>query len=253
MEEPYKSFAQANSKIEWASILLDNLNRTLTEYISAKPYKITVDRQTDSSGFVFGAHITQPMPLAIPCLIGDICHNLRSALDFCWMGVIRSIEGQNAPKRTMPIQSNVKGLEAAIGQALDGDTARKAHRALVGSIKSHQDFDAGGNTLISALNELSNWQKHNLLIPVASITKLGENTVIKSNDGSKVSMSGARINGNGAVAIGGTEATMSYDTEPTVEITIYVKYLGDREPIIPTLLNLSKAAREAHKAFVNIW
>jgi len=249
--EPYISFRQAAIKIVWANELIKHLNAEIVRFIQAKPYEITLAPDPDGGGYVFGARITQPTPLSIPCLAGDICMNLRSSLDYCFMGVKRSINLSANRNGGAPFPTNRKGMDATIRNALKpeaNDEITLILTELYGDrIKSHQDFAAGGNRTLCALNDLANWQKHNLLIPAFNVTKLADDAVLESDDGGRCTIGGARIGGN-AIFMSGN-ARLHQEGEPTVEVTVEGKHLIGRREVVPLLVEFSQQSAEALKAF----
>ena len=247
--EPNISFYHAKLKVDWAGILINELNIAQERFIDSNTYNISLQFSPEEQCCLFKVGDI-PIPFQIPCLIGDICHNLRASADFCWMGLHRSIHNKPNAKHTIPIADNVKGLVSIAGKAFEGEAAANISTFLTDVIKTHRDFERGGNKMFIALNELSNWQKHNMLIAAPMVTKLGKNSVIKSNDGSKIVCGGAAISNNQVpFAIGGTEAEFTYDSEPTLEIGMNVKHLNGLQPIIPTLIQFHQCATEIVNAF----
>lgn len=143
MIEPHISFWHAWLKIVWANKLISDLNAEIERFIERKPYKIALEPDRQRGGYIFDVRLTEHLPYTIPCLIGDICHNLRASSDFCWMGLLRSID-PNAAKKTLPIEPNAKGIETTVAKLFEGETLAKVMDLLVNRIKSHYDFEAGG-------------------------------------------------------------------------------------------------------------
>lgn len=251
MEEPHLSFQHAAVKIVWANKLINDLDREVQAFIEHKPYSISLAPDSNGGGYILQVNLTKPIPHQIPCLLGDICHNLRASADFCWMGLRRKLDA-SPQKDTLPICSNAKGLETTAAKTFKDQVLTKVVDLLVNRVKSHHDFQAGGNILFAELNHLSNWQKHNMLIPTFGVTELGDNTVIKSNDGSIISLGRAKVRGRVA-GIGGTHAEMTYDSEPTVKVFFEAKYLGGHRPIIGTLRNFVETSREIVETFCETW
>ena len=249
--EPHLSFHHAGLKLIWANQLITNLNREIELFAERKPYRISLKPDPDGGGYLFQVGLVEAIPHTIPCLIGDICHNLRASADYCWMGLVRATN-PNAEKTTLPICSNAKGIKTTAAQTFEGEALAKVVDLLMNRIKSHYDFEAGGNVGLANLNYLSNWQKHNMLVPSFGVTELGDNTIIKSNDGTIGDFSRAKVNGRMAT-IGGSEVEMTYDSEPTVQIFLKLKYLPFPQPVIVTLLDFRELMRQSLKAFCEIW
>ena len=174
--EPYLSFDNAALKIEWAAAHLQQLNAICEDFIKRKPFEVSIRKDMAGNQQILQVGTTNRIPANINLLAGDIVSNLRAALDFAWMGLVRSLTppGVTAAKHTLPIGNDRKDLEARIAKSLLGKTLfEQSKDLLLNRIKSHHDFPSGGNKAICALNELSNWNKHNLLI-----VALGETSFI---------------------------------------------------------------------------
>lgn len=247
MEEPYISFHHAALKIKWAEKLIGDLDREIEAFMERKPYTISLSPDPNGGGYLLQVALTELIPYEVPCLIGDICLNLRASGDFCWMGLHRSID-PDTEKKTLPISTDAKGLKTTAGKTFKGEALTKVTKLLVDRVKSYYDFQAGGSIIFADLNHLSNWQKHNMLVPAFAVTELGDNTIIKSNDGSTIRLGRAKVNGRVA-GIGGSHAEMTYDSEPTVQVFIKLKYLGTHEPIFSTLVSFREQMIQTLKAF----
>lgn len=248
--EPERSFHHAALKVEWASILLNNLRRDVNRWIETKPYSVWVDFDPEANVSRIKSGITKPIPATINLLAGDICGNLRSALDCAWMGLVRA-EGTEA-KHTLPIASNRKGVESMVGNSPVKAAAGDAVILLRDELGAHQDWENGGSRALSALNELNNWQKHNLLLttpvavfggPIIISTTLCKNISIGQN----ITVS---LGEQGLAKLSGEPVEVRHEGETTGDIMIKgVKFLSP-EPIVPTLLNFVEFTREAVIAFV---
>ena len=182
--EPHLSFHHARLKVEWAKAHIRYLNDICRSFIDEKPYVLTVEPDSDSGNDLFQVGMTQGIPANIALLMGDAVANLRAALDYAWMGLARA-HNPSITKLTLPIGDNRKGLISTIEQAPIGPAVEQAKLLLGDRIKSHRDFADGGNRPIIALNELSNWNKHNLLVTAMAVTSIplirfGERMVIEN-------------------------------------------------------------------------
>ena len=194
----------------------------------------------------------------MPCLLTDICHNLRFSLDSALMVLERMEKGQNAGKKTLPIGDNLKGLTESINKMLPpGDIQDKLNDLLVNRIRSHRDYDEGGNRDLMTLNRLSNWQKHNLLVPVVGAIVLPPKTrMFSKNSGSSANFGGADItNSNSSiVSVGGDDMELDYGGgKPKFELRIHSDYAEDRAPMLDLLNQFKFATARSIKAFCDTW
>ncbi len=251
MVEPHLSFRDAALKIIWAGELRRQLHARFAAFADTKPYEVTLEHKPDEGGYAFGAKITQPLPYEIPCLIGDVCHNLRASLDFCFMGLKRSLDPESKRTGNVPFGTNRKDCKGTVRKVFEPIASAPVVDALTelfcDTIKTHQDFPAGGNWLLYALNDLSNWQKHNMLIATPCVTKLAQDATLISDDGSRATCGGAKIGSNAIFLSGNVSLHQSGD--PTIEIVIEGEHLARRRDALPLLADFEQATIEALKAF----
>lgn len=165
------------------------------------------------------------------------------------MGIIRKENPGQADKLTLPIASNRKGLKSTIGKAPIKVSVKEVEGLLLDRIKSYRDFADGGNRPLVALNDLSNWNKHNLLIATAGVTyvpdlRFGTNFV-----------SGCEVHGGVASLVHyfPEDGELTYEGEPTVDVLFGQPGLVKDKPVIPTLLNLAEVTLESLKAFCDVF
>jgi hypothetical protein len=245
MDEPSLSFNQAASKIEWSKVLINNLKREVGAFIKAKPYHVAVEPDSQIGSYQFKVGLARQIPPLVTLLMGDICGNLRASLDYAWMGLVRKENPGQASKRTLPIADNRKGLVSTIGNAPIKMAAKEIEILLLDRIKPHRDFANGGNRPLIALNDLANWNKHNLLIATAGVTYVPEIWIGTNH------IYGAQVRGGvcSLVTYSGEHGDLTYDGEPTVDILFGRHDFVENEPVVPTLANLAQVASEALKAF----
>lgn len=246
MSEPDLSIHHAELKIIWANQLINKLDAEIKSFIERKPYSISLEPEPNADAFLLRVDLSEGIPFLIPCLIGDICNNLRSSIDTCWMGLQRSIN-PSCRRSYFPIRSQEVDLEKEVIKTMEGQDLKKM-MTILDQIKPHHEFESGGNKHLISLNELNNWQKHNMLVPAFGVTRLGENTVISSNDGSTIELSRALVNGRVA-GIGGTKADMTYDSDPAVEVFVNANKLGGHHPAIPLLMAFKDVAIDCLNCF----
>lgn len=244
--EPHTSFRAARHKIVWAQQNILNLQSVIDAFVQEKPYSVRLNPDTERGGYNIEVGLTRGLPIEVSLMLGDICGNLRASMDYMWMGLVRAHQGEGASKQTMPIGSNRKSLEAQIEKAPIGAALEKAQFVLVDRIQSHRDFENRGNIDIAALNDLSNWNKHNLIIATAGVTALrhvnyGGLTV----DLLKVQGGIARVVGIGPDVKG----EFRYEGDPVIDVVFGPHKLVHRSSVIPKLVTFQKTVVDALKAF----
>ncbi|HTC63619.1 MAG TPA: hypothetical protein VK709_12310 [Candidatus Saccharimonadales bacterium] len=94
-------------------------------------------------------------------IIGDVYHNLRSALDILWFEIVSSTGLQTKWTR-FPIADTRQELTRPLGAALEkGQITKTLHDFVLDTIKPYRE----GNFRIWAVNEMNIIDKHQLLIP----------------------------------------------------------------------------------------
>ncbi len=244
--EPYVSFHHARLKVEWAKHHIEHLDILCKAFIDAKPYAISNKADPTGGGHRFHAGMNRPMDCRIGLLAGDICGNLRASLDYAWMGLVRASNPFEVKRKTLPIADNRKGLIATIEQAPIGSAVEQAKLLLGDRIKPHRDFSAGGNRAICILNDLCNWNKHNLLaISTGNLTI----PTLRDDFGNVIVRTEVRGYIDPHATIIRSQGKFEYEGEPSLEV-VFAEHEGiENEPIIPTLVNLSEAASQAVEAF----
>lgn len=246
IQEPHLSFCHAALKIVWAGKLINHLDGWCKEFIESKPYDVTSERDDPSgSNYLVQAGATKPIPPAISLLTGDIVGNLRSSLDFAWMGLARDVDPKLS-RLTLPTASNRQGLVKTIQASPVGQAFPQTEGLLGDTIRSHRDFTNGGNRAVAALNQLANWNKHNLLIIGVAHTSFSFS--IGTNVFTDMQVEGDIRRFMEFENLGDDEPT--HQREATFEIIFNEEHtLVARQALIPTLIRLSQASMQAVQAF----
>jgi hypothetical protein len=250
VDEPVLSFNQAALKIQWSQILIQNLDRVCAYFIQSKPYHVSVERDAQEGRYRFDVGLKQDIPPQISLLMGDICGNLRAALDYAWMGLVRRESSKDADKKTLPFANDRQALKGMVTSSAIKRAAKEAEGLLVDRIKPHYDFTNGGNVPLAALNKLSNWNKHNLLIAAAGVTQIRSVDLGRGNRIERLNVYGGVCT---PVGFASPDGKLTYEGEPAVEILFGKHDLVEHDSVVPTLVNLSEAAAEALQAFCEVF
>jgi hypothetical protein len=157
-------FEASRLKIERAREHLQELEIAVDAYFSAKPSVIVVERfpgmephwQTQA----WIARIRQPVPHMLSTVIGDVVHNLRTALDLLACDLVR-IAGRTTKQVYFPFCETAAELPSKIKD-------RNLHRAgqdVVREIESLKPYK-GGNTALRAIHDMDVADKHQALLPL---------------------------------------------------------------------------------------
>jgi hypothetical protein len=244
MQEPFKSFNHAAMKIEWARRSIQQFQLAATAWIEHCSSPVQLGENLGGVGYSLVVGVE--MPPWVPLWAGDICNNLRSSLDFAWMGLVRAANPGSNDKKTLPITDNRKGLLATINKAPIGDALERATILLADNIRPHKDFADGGNVNIVELNDLSNWNKHNLLLAGYAVTEL-KNVKIGN-----IQIGTLRNGGRGVVIdFAGLSKSpeLIYEGKPKIDIIFAQGGAIRGGPILTALANFHDSCLEALNAF----
>jgi hypothetical protein len=112
-------------------------------------------------------------------IIGDAIHNLRTALDYAWAGVIERHICPPDDYTKFPLYPTVEELKGALkGRKIDSISPILFER-IVSNIRPYR---AGGNEAIAKLHDLDVRDKHLLLLPVAQMVSV-EGIVVQDEQG----------------------------------------------------------------------
>jgi hypothetical protein len=161
-------------KLGRSAELLDQLR---AEYDAAERAPLrTVVKQDLVSGWFFLECVEAPEPpVRWGLLAGDAMHNARSSLDHLACRLVE-LNGQQASARTaFPIWDNeprTSGEQQRFEQCLKG--IRDVHKAGIRRLQPYAMAGTSEAAMLSALRDLDNLDKHQILLPLTVI--IGDNT-----------------------------------------------------------------------------
>ncbi|MYZ50330.1 hypothetical protein [Propylenella binzhouense] len=132
-------------------------------YFARDPIRIVVELHSeDHFRFKFWrARIAESPPTEMSPVIGDILHNLRSALDLMACDAVR-LAGKSDKGTYFPFSNTAAELPEQIRRKNFDRAGSRAVR-LLKQIRPHRN----GNEGLRALHDLSNQDKHQMVVPVA--------------------------------------------------------------------------------------
>lgn len=236
-------FDSAKLKIGRARKHIGELKDTFAEYQRRRPYTIAVRNLQATRQMGLGVQ-TEPLPKEIPVIIGDIVHNLRSALDHaaCDLAKSKSIkfpfneerskffdaEGAFECKRTLALDSARPGLGTYI----------------IDTIKPYK----AGNGLLWSVNKLNNIDKHEAIVPTVSPVSAEVNDLIHIENQISVQKITMRADSTGFLPIGNLPyGTVEIRGEVFVTLQLLFGRIAavDRLPVIPALIDMADAVGES--------
>lgn len=176
-------FRASHLKVNRAAHLFDELSGEFVAYTATDPLRLIWEQVPWSERFestyssnskLVGlvARIQNPVPEKLAPIIGDLVHNLRSALDIMMTEVVLDHDATAATRHLcFPMWQDESKKKNALTKSQVG-LAAPIVRALV---EAWEPF-RGGRSRLFALHELWNLDKHRSIIPVMSGAEFSEGT-----------------------------------------------------------------------------
>jgi hypothetical protein len=250
--EPDVSFEYAWYKLQRANEHIVNLKELCEAFIGKNPPQVLLEANFETRCLNVIFNPPNYVDIRIPLVAGDAAHNIRAALDYCWMGVFRALDGPKAKKQTFPFANGPEGLEATVNKTLEDLPIEGLKEIVLEKAKTYPE----GNPLLVAINRMDNRDKHNLIIlcPVAT-------TVIhldlRSPKGRTATLKNCKIISGRAVC----PVVLSHEPDdlfelngdPQIASDIAVMNAGplDGDGVIPTLGGALHKAADIVKAFAD--
>jgi hypothetical protein len=166
------------AKLKRAEEHLDVLEAEMGNYLGGDIYILVRDEKPDRT--IFHLWIKAEPPLRFSILLGDCCHNLRSALDhIVWQMVLANKQTPDE-NTAFPIWDKPpQGIFAP--KAIRGIS--KEACALIESLQPYQDGQQASEHVLWFIKTLSNTDKHRTLnLTVASISDLNVKLITSSRE-----------------------------------------------------------------------
>jgi hypothetical protein len=174
------------AKADRARTHLRSLDRQVAEFRASKPYTV-VPQATDIPGRTeYRLHVHKPMPVEISTTIGDVLHNLRSALDglayeIARRGLDRPMTPEEEQACAFPVRESPERFDQFFDQAsrnartevrcaLYGGQARAAFRS-VQPFRIHEDAIRLGVQVTGTYEEEYRWSELHRLTHLSNLDK----------------------------------------------------------------------------------
>jgi hypothetical protein len=178
MTEPLLPFEAAKLKVCRAYYHIGSLRASITTFLAGNPFAIIVEQPeawAKLDKYVWTARIKTPVPKEFATAIGDVVHNLRTALDLLASDLVR-LNGKDTNNVYFPFAINARKLEEQIKKKNFDRAGQDAVRLL----RTYKPYTVGNSTL-RALHDLDIQDKHQALIPAISTAQMPPCTLLASN------------------------------------------------------------------------
>lgn len=154
-------------KVERADTHISDVGDCIKQYFETCPYTTFTELDASGEREFLKLRLTNPPPRKIAVVVGDVVHNLRSALDqlACCLAIKNGFP--DASDTYFPFAASREIYESKSVQK----KIRKLPQAAVQIIHELKPY-LGGNNLLWSLHQLDIIDKHRALIPIAT-THLG--------------------------------------------------------------------------------
>lgn len=253
MIDPNRPFAQARLKHIWATKHINQFQAFWEGFLKSDFYEITVqeDPQRGHSVHIFS---TQPLPAELLLTVGDAIHNLRCALDY----VVNELTGWKNNRLTFPMGEEREELVSSFRtktETVAGAVKKKGRNAAIELaipgigefiVNEIRPYKAAGGFLWP-LHRLDGRDKHSLLIVLYALQTIRNFSVI-DNDGKTLIGGGTFVLQAGRSLnlgrIGNNGMKIGNKGQASAEIFFNEVGVIERQPVLPTLVNMSNAVAE---------
>jgi hypothetical protein len=166
---------EAREKVIRATDHLSTFKAEYDAFAGSEPYRVTADFEPEAGCYIARLHVVRE-PLRLSVIIGDIAHNLRSALDFiAWQLALAHVGRRKAERNrrdiSFPIVRTDEDFRSHATVAFFSDDAK----AVLERFQPYHRWNPPEPDLLFQLREISNTDKHRALH--ASFTALNLKTV----------------------------------------------------------------------------
>ncbi|NKE72274.1 hypothetical protein [Candidatus Manganitrophus noduliformans] len=246
-------FEGARLKIERGNQHIVDLRSTINAFLQRHPYTLSVRHNPNGNEITIEMNLREQAPSAIPLILGDSIHNLRTALDHATWELIGLDGGTQDRYTTFPTGAELPGYK---GTCNGIKTPRSDTKEFLASFEAYK---GGKGEILYALHCLDVEDKHIILTPTVNVSSIRRMTVIRPDGIVALTVTNQmcgmdKIGRSRIMTLGivpGSTIEFNPDTDSTVDI-----FFGDIEffkfqPIIPTIVQISNAVSHAIGQFDN--
>jgi len=250
VKAPIRPFLGPKLKIERAYSHLAEIERELAGFWKSHPYHFLIGKHQGANEISIMCMINSSTA-RFSCVVGDIIHNLRSALDHLASDLV-AISGGNIKRAYFPTGKDVAGFKSATKNKIEDAGASPEAVAAIQRLETH----ATGNGAIRRLHDLDIIDKHSTIVTLASIhsierlgARYGETYVALPNF--KISSQGDVVTITVPVPtdIGIGDLKIDKDFQATPSIVFDKGQPFESESVIPTLRQLAQFIEEVVSGF----
>ena len=190
------------AKIKRADECVKNLNNEIAAFLTSDPppYSVSREFKDDGRSYVFIGKSERSVPDRFAVLAGEIVHHLASSLDHLFAALVAKSGNTVEKRHYFPVYNSRKEFERACAKGLINDISLSAQKLVMSVQPFHNPTPQ--DTILAAVKELNNTDKHRLLVVLTSVGSVGTEITI----------------GGGADEHGNPPAIVSFGDPSAVEI-----------------------------------
>ncbi|QYJ00737.1 hypothetical protein KUV46_15615 [Thalassovita mediterranea] len=246
MKLPPKAFIGAKLKFARACEHLEALQAGIAEFEASDFYTIKIehDPATEECSLVYEQ--TKGIDPIICLALGDAIHNFRSALDYCWMTLVRAHtqnpDAKRSGKNQFPFRETEEELSTIMKSINIKDSFPAIEKIILNDVRPFKRADS----LLWGLNKLNNIDKHNLLMPTVSYGVIKELLIVTPSGFTARFGPNARFAGDRLslmVGPGFKDAEIKRLEQAPAELVFGNTKIFERQPILATMQQIASETR----------
>jgi hypothetical protein len=157
---PVGTFTAPFAKAERAKTQINDLDLAIKAFFEATPYEIVSEVYPEADEEVWRFQLTRKLPHELSVRVGEIFHNLRSALDQMLAEIVVRVSKRSETSVEFPFGLDFNEFKTALGRQ------KKLPTAAIPLIESLRPYK-GGDPLLWLLHSANRRDKHRMgLVPV---------------------------------------------------------------------------------------
>ena len=161
------------AKISRADECANNLSAEINRFLTSDPtpYAISKALQENATEYVFHVELRRQVPDRFAVLAGEVVHHLASSLDHLFAALVVRAGNTIERHHYFPICTSTEAFRRACEQGAMDDISPAAQRLIESVQPCHTPTPR--DTILAAVKELNNTDKHRLLLVLATAGSVG--------------------------------------------------------------------------------
>lgn len=241
-------FNGAKTKVRRARHHIENLRTTFNEYVERQPCKLNTSAGSQGN-LQLRAILNEEIPEDLTVIAGDAIHNLRTSLDHATWELV-GLDG-GVQDRYLKFPTGGSGQTDYNSYCRGMKTPRDDTKEFFVALGAYKE----NHSILYALNELDNIDKHMIIVPVMSAIKISEMRILYPDGTPMTTMIdttyGLTDEGTVNVASVGQGLTLEIGNNTTVtpQIFIWEPEVMRAKPFLETIEDLANSVEHTIQKF----